>query len=162
MARGKCRLRSHSLVLLAGSQMDGSSELYLPQAMVCPLPPHGVRAEIPPTPTVVTILHIPTGLAGLAARRSPILAIRTTTSRPSASRFRPLLTRRFGARIAIPLHLVPQGRSIPLPCNVSTFAAMPRSEEHTSELQSPDHLVCRLLLEKKKKKRTNTTHCITH
>src|SRR5207244_10724492 len=27
-----------------------------------------------------------------------------------------------------------------------------RSEEHTSELQSPDHLVCRLLLEKKKKK----------
>src|SRR5258708_8526130 len=27
-----------------------------------------------------------------------------------------------------------------------------RSEEHTSELQSPDHLVCRLLLEKKKTK----------
>ena len=30
-----------------------------------------------------------------------------------------------------------------------------RSEEHTSELQSPDHLVCRLLLEKKKKKTDN-------
>src|SRR5258708_15783731 len=29
-----------------------------------------------------------------------------------------------------------------------------RSEEHTSELQSPDHLVCRLLLEKKKKHST--------
>src|SRR5258708_13229561 len=28
-----------------------------------------------------------------------------------------------------------------------------RSEEHTSELQSPDHLVCRLLLEKKKQHR---------
>src|SRR5258708_9907981 len=28
-----------------------------------------------------------------------------------------------------------------------------RSEEHTSELQSPDHLVCRLLLEKKKRTR---------
>src|SRR5258708_11270697 len=28
----------------------------------------------------------------------------------------------------------------------------PRSEEHTSELQSPDHLVCRLLLEKKKRR----------
>src|SRR5258708_15217027 len=28
--------------------------------------------------------------------------------------------------------------------------ARERSEEHTSELQSPDHLVCRLLLEKKK------------
>src|SRR5258708_17399003 len=29
-----------------------------------------------------------------------------------------------------------------------------RSEEHTSELQSPDHLVCRLLLEKKKRSET--------
>src|SRR5258708_31908293 len=32
--------------------------------------------------------------------------------------------------------------------------ARSRSEEHTSELQSPDHLVCRLLLEKKKNKKT--------
>src|SRR6266487_5866289 len=32
--------------------------------------------------------------------------------------------------------------------------AQPRSEEHTSELQSPVHLVCRLLLEKKKNKTT--------
>src|SRR5690348_17595422 len=32
-----------------------------------------------------------------------------------------------------------------------------RSEEHTSELQSPVHLVCRLLLEKKKKKKKRTT-----
>src|SRR5258708_23443617 len=32
----------------------------------------------------------------------------------------------------------------------------PRSEEHTSELQSPDHLVCRLLLEKKK---TQSLYC---
>src|SRR5207244_10529503 len=31
-----------------------------------------------------------------------------------------------------------------------TAARLLRSEEHTSELQSPDHLVCRLLLEKKK------------
>src|SRR5258708_10929538 len=30
-----------------------------------------------------------------------------------------------------------------------------RSEEHTSELQSPDHLVCRLLLEKKKREPVN-------
>src|SRR5207244_10717509 len=32
-----------------------------------------------------------------------------------------------------------------------------RSEEHTSELQSPDHLVCRLLLEKKKITTVNST-----
>src|SRR5258708_29821359 len=36
-----------------------------------------------------------------------------------------------------------------------------RSEEHTSELQSPDHLVCRLLLEKKKKK-AEQTHSTPH
>src|SRR4051794_41913422 len=36
-------------------------------------------------------------------------------------------------------------------------AALGRSEEHTSELQSPVHLVCRLLLEKKKKT-GNTEH----
>src|SRR5258708_24556837 len=33
---------------------------------------------------------------------------------------------------------------------LSAKNAILRSEEHTSELQSPDHLVCRLLLEKKK------------
>src|SRR5690348_18042041 len=36
-----------------------------------------------------------------------------------------------------------------------------RSEEHTSELQSPVHLVCRLLLEKKKKKKKNTLNIAT-
>src|SRR5690625_6292609 len=34
----------------------------------------------------------------------------------------------------------------------------PRSEEHTSELQSRGHLVCRLLLEKKKETSTARTH----
>src|SRR3712207_7781786 len=33
-----------------------------------------------------------------------------------------------------------------------------RSEEHTSELQSRQYLVCRLLLEKKKHKKSNHTH----
>src|ERR1035441_1133818 len=35
-----------------------------------------------------------------------------------------------------------------------------RSEEHTSELQSLRHLVCRLLLEKKKKTRMSLTHAL--
>src|SRR5262245_64816712 len=43
----------------------------------------------------------------------------------------------------------------------ASLAALARSEEHTSELQSLRHLVCRLLLEKKKNKnknnRTNNT-----
>src|SRR4051794_41751729 len=37
-------------------------------------------------------------------------------------------------------------------------AYLHRSEEHTSELQSPVHLVCRLLLEKKKKKQYKIKH----
>src|SRR2546426_6851604 len=36
-------------------------------------------------------------------------------------------------------------------------STVPRSEEHTSELQSPCNLVCRLLLEKKKKNKNITT-----
>src|SRR5258708_29285080 len=37
----------------------------------------------------------------------------------------------------------------------------PRSEEHTSELQSPDHLVCRLLLEKKKIHEKSTPRAVS-
>src|SRR2546430_3241941 len=36
-----------------------------------------------------------------------------------------------------------------------------RSEEHTSELQSQSNLVCRLLLEKKKKKQPSAARCMT-
>src|SRR5258708_31749309 len=50
-------------------------------------------------------------------------------------------------------------RSIPESASPSTRKILePRSEEHTSELQSPDHLVCRLLLEKKKKKKYKLSH----
>src|SRR5258708_18030488 len=40
-------------------------------------------------------------------------------------------------------------------CDAATESSAARSEEHTSELQSPDHLVCRLLLEKKNKEPDN-------
>src|SRR5687768_18303880 len=45
-------------------------------------------------------------------------------------------------------------------CRASSCRRPPRSEEHTSELQSRLHLVCRLLLEKKKKKH-NRSACKT-
>src|SRR6267143_3807234 len=48
-----------------------------------------------------------------------------------------------------PRHQCPARRACGLGCTVDG----PRSEEHTSELQSQFHLVCRLLLEKKKNKR---------
>src|SRR2546422_8077206 len=42
---------------------------------------------------------------------------------------------------------------IPMISRGRSIMGIPRSEEHTSELQSRLHLVCRLLLEKKKKKK---------
>src|SRR5260221_3508291 len=44
---------------------------------------------------------------------------------------------------------------------VSCYLLLERSEEHTSELQSHSDLVCRLLLEKKKKKKALTRACRT-
>src|SRR5258708_29267607 len=44
----------------------------------------------------------------------------------------------------------PKGHPYTVPMFDEIIADANRSEEHTSELQSPDHLVCRLLLEKKK------------
>src|SRR5258708_18778664 len=45
-------------------------------------------------------------------------------------------------------HLRGRRRALQLVCTERVIDQRERSEEHTSELQSPDHLVCRLLLEK--------------
>src|SRR2546422_7427277 len=67
------------------------------------------------------------------------------------------------------LWMISPTRKMRLPGNllrVSRQAHLPRSEEHTSELQSRLHLVCRLLLEKKKhdppRTRSNTAQSHTH
>src|SRR5689334_24374001 len=44
-------------------------------------------------------------------------------------------------------------------CHDCRNGTCPRSEEHTSELQSQFHLVCRLLLEKKKENKNRVTEC---
>src|SRR2546429_7237180 len=48
----------------------------------------------------------------------------------------------------------------PAPCEPPLVLPETRSEEHTSELQSRLHLVCRLLLEKKKKHTTKHQHVL--
>src|SRR5207253_5411640 len=58
---------------------------------------------------------------------------------------------------ALPSMII-MGNSVPPPSTRCTL----RSEEHTSELQSRGHLVCRLLLEKKKKKRQKNIYNIKH
>src|SRR2546430_9811153 len=59
---------------------------------------------------------------------------------------------------ALPIYTVADGRKVCPICQQDSFAEFKsglevarRSEEHTSELQSQSNLVCRLLLEKKKK-----------
>src|SRR3712207_7987953 len=65
-----------------------------------------------------------------------------------------------GDRLGVePARLVDRapGRDVARPGERPVEDRQQRSEEHTSELQSRQYLVCRLLLEKKKKKRYNNT-----
>src|SRR5690625_6170482 len=67
---------------------------------------------------------------------------------PYTTLFRSALVRKFA-----PVRIM----RLALPVSVAT--AVVRSEEHTSELQSRGHLVCRLLLEKKNKPTYDTLNC---
>src|SRR2546423_2597243 len=59
-----------------------------------------------------------------------------------------------------PLHAGNLGARLrPAPRRARARAEMARSEEHTSELQSLAYLVCRLLLEKKKRQRRRPRRC---
>src|SRR4051794_41258622 len=87
-------------------------------------------------------------------QRSPLFPYTTLFRSPAAAAARTL---RPGGR------LVNLGSSADETCPIDSSTIRPpgRSEEHTSELQSPVHLVCRLLLEKKKeasKERDHTTY----
>src|SRR5690606_40632777 len=89
-------------------------------------------------------------------------ASRSTTQPSPARRNRSRSCRRFGrpcqnSTVSGTTRNPPQcGGAGTSPGNRAAAAAY-RSEEHTSELQSRENLVCRLLLEKKKNKQTNTT-----
>src|SRR5258708_26013578 len=74
--------------------------------------------------------------------RSTLFPYTTLFRSGRGPRVRELLSQR-GLAQSPPAHGVPRDPRVGI-----------RSEEHTSELQSPDHLVCRLLLEKKKKAKT--------
>src|SRR5258708_27268736 len=60
-----------------------------------------------------------------------------------------------GADLELALVQLPRVAQEELGLGLQRHDFLRRSEEHTSELQSPDHLVCRLLLEKKKPNQIN-------
>src|SRR5574340_1250229 len=83
----------------------------------------------------------------------------TCTSRgnpgfPASTRESPRETSFNTSRGQIPLPWLGNSDALPLATRMETrLPWRPRSEEHTSELQSPKDIVCRLLLEKKKTRR---------
>src|SRR2546427_9088395 len=74
---------------------------------------------------------------------------------PYTTLFRSLCPERSTCSVARVHRSIPASRSR---LSVSSLAPSARSEEHTSEVQSQTNLVCRLLLEKKKKNNKNTLH----
>src|SRR2546422_5245250 len=106
---------------------------------------HGINQKKPSVPAVRTAKRQPNALASQAirggARIAPTLdpLSNIATARPRS---------RAGNHSATVLLAPGQLNPSPAPSKKR------RSEEHTSELQSRLHLVCRLLLEKKKKKNT--------
>src|SRR5258708_15810673 len=91
--------------------------------------------------------RLPAGEEGVLRQSSP--------SRCRCANLRLRLLRIFLSRtvdhLAVSLDLLQrEPRRLEFPRGVDRGLIQVRSEEHTSELQSPDHLVCRLLLEKKK------------
>src|SRR5256885_7812701 len=71
---------------------------------------------------------------------------------PYTTLFRSIIS--IGVRRASPINLAFEFFLKSVAAELRFFLKKQRSEEHTSELQSPCNLVCRLLLEKKKKKRS--------
>src|SRR5258708_29466263 len=74
--------------------------------------------------------------------------------RPPRSTLFPYTTLFRSLMVMVVRCLIVLGRIMLMVVRFVIVSSLMRSEEHTSELQSPDHLVCRLLLEKKKTRRT--------
>src|SRR5205814_8220911 len=104
----------------------------------------------PPTPSLFLFTHPPTTLLYPLSLHD---ALPISPSRARRGPHRPSPAGAAGAPRArsAPHPAQTRSASLRIACSCSRFSER-RSEEHTSELQSLRHLVCRLLLEKKKKK----------
>src|SRR3989454_2395553 len=87
---------------------------------------------------------------------SVLLNVAVMWAMPSASTT--FLARFAPAALACAIYFFRRGFFLPAIARRGPFLVRARSEEHTSELQSPCNLVCRLLLEKKKKIQVRHAH----
>src|SRR5438552_5418964 len=91
-------------------------------------------------------------------RMSTLSCFERSPARDSGRTLKPMITTALDEALACVAEasstsdsvMAPTPERITLTFTRSLDILLARSEEHTSELQSPDHLVCRLLLEKKK------------
>src|SRR5258708_28558470 len=81
---------------------------------------------------------------------------------PYTTLFRSMRLRQRGILACGPADNTDHGSELSTPLPGLVHSRSCRSEEHTSELQSPDHLVCRLLLEKKKSEMYLFAQIVSH
>src|SRR5256885_11759707 len=100
-----------------------------------------------PTNASSTSVAEPLAVTGLVTVRTPDLAGSAALAVKLITAGLPFAT----LWVVVPLLSVAVKLAAPATVDVTVMEQRARSEEHTSELQSPCNLVCRLLLEKKKK-----------
>src|SRR5215216_5749728 len=128
--------------------------------------PAGTSSRLGPLVSGRWVMAVPLQVAQVAPRRRRTRALnRAETSRtaPSANSWywlpwepskysrMPAFSQTISRAATRTPPTLPTPPEMATPPSTAMVIAGRRSEEHTSELQSPDHLVCRLLLEKKKK-----------
>src|SRR2546426_8898472 len=101
---------------------------------------------------------MPIASTPMEASRRASVTFRSDARQPPEPRTAPLSNGRrpvMSTRVELQTHFSPTAGGLVRPVNLESIGTnvlrYARSEEHTSELQSPCNLVCRLLLEKKKK-----------
>src|SRR6266404_7342404 len=147
-----------SLNLTISENLGSEERLDLLCGQFAIAPPHDrlLRSYLPPRLVVHAGAH--TGQQETAAQLAGLVSLMRSESADDRLGGRAMLNALSTAMFALVMRLASETEDAPR--GILALAGHPRlaparSEEHTSELQSLAYLVCRLLLEKKKKKRTS-------
>src|SRR2546429_7111474 len=153
--RGGRRARDHARDLPPPA--DGQSAEHQPAQGLMPAPPLSLLWVVPALPLAGFVVNGALALTRPTAKRAvSIVGVGTLALAFAAAALAVAELARQHATAPLVFHYwewLPVGDlQVGFALQLDQLAAVMRSEEHTSELQSRLHLVCRLLLEKKKKK----------